>query len=64
MIGGALDEFIFAPRLDNLMNAYCGVEALITACASAADLAAEEHVRVVALYDHEEARAQGGRLIA
>lgn len=53
VIGGALNEFIFAPRLDNLMNAFCGLEGLVRSTADGA-LDAEENIRVLSLYDHEE----------
>jgi aspartyl aminopeptidase len=43
-IGGALDEFIFSGRLDNLANCYCSVKALID---SGKTLADEPNVRIL-----------------
>jgi aspartyl aminopeptidase len=51
-IGGANDELIFAPRLDNLASCHAAIEAL-TGAGDAGDL-----TRVVALYDHEEVGSQ------
>ncbi len=51
-IGGARDELIFAPRLDNLASCH----AAITALSEAGD--AGPMTRVVALYDHEEVGSQ------
>lgn len=50
-LGGIHEEFIFSPRLDNLMSCFCALEALINADKS---LNADEDVRIVALFDHEE----------
>uniref|UniRef100_H2XLC1 Aspartyl aminopeptidase n=1 Tax=Ciona intestinalis TaxID=7719 RepID=H2XLC1_CIOIN len=50
-IGGVLEEFIFAPRLDNLLSSYAGLQALIE---SSSDLSSEQNVRMVALFDNEE----------
>lgn len=47
---GANDEFIHAPRLDNLASSHAGLAALEAACAAGATAA----TRVVVLYDHEE----------
>ena len=52
-IGGAFDEFVFAPRLDNLFSSFCAVEALI-AQSTEASLEGENNIRVAALFDHEE----------
>lgn len=50
-LGGAYDEFIFGPRLDNQVGAYCSIQGLIE---SVGDLDNDENVRMAAIYDHEE----------
>lgn len=61
VIGGALEEFLFSPRLDNLMNAYCACQGLIESC-EGSSLEEDTNIRVACLYDNEEvgsASAQG-----
>ncbi|CAI0446367.1 unnamed protein product [Linum tenue] len=53
-IGGALKEFIFSGRLDNLCMSFCSLQALIDATSTESELEDESGVRVVALFDHEE----------
>ena len=50
-LGGVYDEFIFGPRLDNQVGAYCSIEALIQ---SVDDLDNDSTIRMAAIYDHEE----------
>lgn len=50
-IGGINDEFIFAPRLDNLMSTYTGLVALISSCDS---LETESNIRMFLSFDNEE----------
>lgn len=50
-VGGAKKEFIFAPRLDNLMMSYTSIQALTS---SLETLSEDTNVRMVALYDNEE----------
>ncbi|KAI8091166.1 peptidase M18 [Gilbertella persicaria] len=49
-IGGACNEFIFSPRLDNLGMSYCAIKALC----EAKDLENDTNIRVAALFDNEE----------
>ena len=51
VLGGALSEFIYSGRLDNLCSCYMAAEALIETDASVAH---DTAVRVIALFDHEE----------
>ncbi len=50
-ITGAGREFVSAPRLDNQVTCYAGVEALLAA-------EPESHIPVLALFDHEEVGSQ------
>ena len=52
-IGGANNEFLFAPRLDNQMHCFTSTEALV-AFASSDKLAQDDCVSMICLFDHEE----------
>lgn len=49
-IGGACNEFIFSPRLDNLEMSFCSIRAL----ADAKDAENDTNIRIAALFDNEE----------
>jgi aspartyl aminopeptidase len=53
-IGGMNNEFIFSPRLDNLMMSYCATESIIHSLSSSDALAKDPTIRLIALFDHEE----------
>lgn len=48
-IGGVSNEFIFSPRLDNLLSSFCAVEALADGSHNS-----EGNVNCIALFNHEE----------
>lgn len=52
--GGVTGEFIFSPRLDNLLMSYACLESLVRSAADDAAVAAEANIRVVGLFDNEE----------
>lgn len=52
-IGGLDDAFIFSPRLDNQMHCFTSIEAL-SDFATDSNIAKENSVSVVVLFDHEE----------
>ncbi|KAL8474608.1 hypothetical protein ACS0TY_031165 [Phlomoides rotata] len=54
VIGGALKEFIYSGRLDNLCMSFCSLKALIDSTSSESSLEEETGIRMVALFDHEE----------
>lgn len=53
-LGGMNNEFIFSPRLDNLMMTYCATESLIASVADEDALEDDATIRLIALFDHEE----------
>jgi len=56
-IGGAEDEFIFGPRLDNLLSSWTAVQALMDADDT---LGEDPTCRMVSCFDHEEVGSQSG----
>ncbi|ORY85302.1 peptidase M18 [Leucosporidium creatinivorum] len=52
-IGGALSEFIFSPRIDNLFSSYAAVSAL-AASVEKEDWGHDGRVAMIALWDNEE----------
>jgi len=52
-IGGAFNEWIFSPRLDNLNMSFCALTALIEASKDHS-IADEKNIVGIALFDHEE----------
>ncbi|KAG6479986.1 hypothetical protein ZIOFF_063463 [Zingiber officinale] len=54
IIAGAMKEFIFSGRLDNLCMSFCALRALIDSTNADGSLGEESGVRMVALFDHEE----------
>jgi aspartyl aminopeptidase len=64
-VGGLHNEFIFAPRIDNLLSCHCALEAFLETDGS---LAADAMVRMIAFFDHEEVGSEsshgaGGSLV-
>jgi aspartyl aminopeptidase len=53
-LGGLDDEFIFAPRLDNLGMTYCSVAGLIDSVQDSDALEDDSSIRMSACFDHEE----------
>ena len=51
-IGGVLDEFIFAPRLDNLASCYVGTKSLMASVDK--EFMKDSGIRMIACFDHEE----------
>jgi len=52
-LGGALNEFILSPRLDNLFMSYSCLTGLLES-ASEESIAGESRIRLIALFDNEE----------
>lgn len=54
IVAGAMKEFVFSGRLDNLCMSFCSLKALIDSLSDENSLEDETGVRMVALFDHEE----------
>ncbi|KIM46291.1 hypothetical protein M413DRAFT_441377 [Hebeloma cylindrosporum] len=53
-LGGINNEFIFSPRMDNLVSSFCAVEALADSVSATGFPPLEGNVNCIALFNHEE----------
>ncbi|OAA56458.1 aspartyl aminopeptidase [Cordyceps fumosorosea ARSEF 2679] len=53
-VGGLNDEFVFAPRLDNLEMTYCSIRGLVASVQAKDALDNDSTIRMIACFDHEE----------
>ncbi|CAK9304775.1 unnamed protein product [Gordionus sp. m RMFG-2023] len=56
-LGGINNEFIFSPRLDNLLGSFTALEGFIESL-DLKSISEEKNIRVLALYDNEEVGSQ------
>ncbi|EJU06187.1 aspartyl aminopeptidase [Dacryopinax primogenitus] len=56
-VGGLQNEFVFSPRLDNLMSTFCALEAI---CESVTLEKKTDNVNCIAMFDHEEIGSASG----
>jgi len=56
-LGGPYQEFLFSPRLDNLMMSFCALNSLI----DTTDLSNEKNVLGCLLFDHEEVGSESAQ---
>ncbi|PPQ64708.1 hypothetical protein CVT24_008335 [Panaeolus cyanescens] len=54
VLGGLNNEFIFSPRMDNLVSSFCAVEALADSVSAQTFPSLEGNVNCIALFNHEE----------
>ncbi|KAG6857338.1 hypothetical protein H0H87_005641 [Tephrocybe sp. NHM501043] len=53
-LGGLNNEFIFSPRMDNLVSSFCAVEAIAETASAQEFPTLEGNVNCIALFNHEE----------
>ncbi|KAF8076281.1 aspartyl aminopeptidase [Lyophyllum atratum] len=53
-LGGINSEFIFSPRMDNLVSSFCAVEAIAETASAQSFPTLEGNVNCIALFNHEE----------
>jgi len=61
VIGGALNEWIFSPRLDNLLSSWMSIHSLIKSFSNEGVVEKESRVSLAALFDNEEVGSQSER---
>ncbi|XP_035826396.1 aspartyl aminopeptidase isoform X2 [Aplysia californica] len=59
-LGGACEEFLFAPRLDNLFNAFTAYRGLLDSL-SDSSLETDTNIRMISLFDNEEVGSQSAQ---
>ncbi|BFZ22616.1 hypothetical protein BsWGS_25655 [Bradybaena similaris] len=60
VVGGAYNEFLFAPRLDNLFNAYSACQGLLASLQDDS-LEKETNIRMISLFDNEEVGSESAQ---